>query len=367
MPVHLLYRSDGVPDTYRDQAIRRAVLVPLYGPVPRRLVAKRVLGTHGLLSSWRAHLKALISGDEPTGVWIDRLLHCYPSMRNCRPTFVAARLDTPDHIRTCGARTFCPFCFGRRAGDLYDAVEWSLFLDPMLPRMSVAEEARRRMIRPPSRSRREGAPAASARPPHLFRSPHDLIERLTRLPTSACRLQVGNANADRLHVDPRASSLPFLLKGRCQGDPSTDAYGRPGEFLRCRKFGVLGAYENLSVRIVEPREGGQGYWSIRFRQLFVVSRNWDDRDPAIRAWLDDPTLGFVDKDRHKRRARWRRLRKPDRRAVALAVGRAAVYDPVLLTGAPHRVLEILDAREGKRLSATFGVLRNTTERRRLAG
>lgn len=110
-----------VPNRYQDVIQRMTTLVPLRG-VCRGDDAVRA-ATMSLLGQWRSRLEELhdagwYSTGNPRTSWF---------ARNCCPTFAVPTRWT----RVCRQREICPFCYARRARDIWQRL--SMYMFPQAP------------------------------------------------------------------------------------------------------------------------------------------------------------------------------------------------------------------------------------------
>ena len=303
------FRLLGIPGSYGQQLVHRAVLRPLYGPrpAPRDYEAAAA----NLLARWRHRVRALVAGGwsrgrdrpgvrRPAGAVQGRL----ERMLNCRPSaFLAEPATCP-----CCVRTICPHCWGREALATWKVVDALAF--PAPPR------GRRSPSRPGlALVRRVLTVAVPDDPGHLGRGLQVAIA-----------LRLGNRRwlPPALHAEP----------------------GRAADVKALRRAGIGGGLEVL--RVTRPAGGG---WRVQCRQVLAVPAGLDP------AGLDPghPALAATPPGWDSARST---VEPASRRRLMRAVGWAYAYPPFLLTGADHRVVKAyLAVRAALRCTARFGSFR----------
>jgi hypothetical protein len=299
----IAFKLDWVPHTYAARVQRAAVLYPLTGrPATNDAGVRR--RTTRLLTIWRARVSALMScGWHPPGT---RMCNTY--LRNCCPTFAFAMPLT----RCCRLDYLCPFCYARRASELWESV------DHAFPKPGSSEAIDE-----------YGRPMRAIRLSDTAEFAYHLVERrrvvvYPWLPAHA---------EERSRYPTEAAWVRYLMTSVCQ---------QRAVVMRklVRSGTVCGA---LFFTTVEACHSG---WRFTHRQLFQI--------PA-------KALLTLESGKYRRHVR------PSRSVVCQAVIRTLRYPRQLLSGDVRMTAELLAARaateidgqlfRGARMLATYGRFR----------
>jgi len=323
------YRVRAVPTRYPDQVQLSAVLRPLYGRLPARADIEDA--TAWARYFWRHRVQELVEAGWPPLARDDGHSRLANAMR-CPVTFVITYF-TKAGTKLCRFRQICPFCWAREVRRQWLKVDAAFFPRPI-------RKGRVRMVDTdpePAKSSsfthsvKDGEPAV--------KSPYDLVRRVFtyRLrPTYPIKIygQVG------LEVP----ALPAWLDGRIRGHPYPELYRLPEIRPLLTAAGpVAGLLEAIDIHpVVDPAAP----WEVQVRQLILASAGGQVPTSLPRAATAKPRHHIV-------------IRRPSRRTVVSAVARTFRYPTWLLDPdqSVDDVITYLNAREGRRLVASYGCFR----------
>lgn len=311
----IAFTPDCVPNRYGDRLQRRAVLVPLMGPIARSAARARrardseraaavVARTQALIEAWRLRIDVLgragfapLAGDSPTAE------RNRTFARNCRPTFFVPEQTA----RCCRRATICPFCWAREALATWQAIDHAFFASE--PALTLARDAHRDCN-------------VRARQGILPRSPgFDLIEWTV------------------------SWSRPHRIEDRETGQSWDLIHTYPARLVDWRQKNrwnpklYRGWFETVYLAT------GREQWLVSIRRLIMVPTGY-----AVPASWGQPVEEF--------KYRCSIYRQPTRKDVLGAVARACRYPKSLLFGMDAQaVADLLNARSQSRLSARAGLFR----------
>jgi hypothetical protein len=244
----------------------------------------------------------------------------------CPPAF--ARIDPkPVPFLACNRRRFCPFCWAREAGNLWDRLDRKLFCGDRYPGAVRYTEDGRRL------------------PPSCLPD-HDLAMRT------------------QTYTFPHVDSDPVarFLTGRITGRTSPNRRpSRRDKLARLRKAGALGILDNTRVQPTfqaqasgeEPVHAG---WQLVVRQLLILPHAEDD------VVLAHPAFAPVDAGPRIASAQTlRRYPRLTRKQFASQVARALAYPRHLLHGDINLTMTTLDMIQDRRLVSPAGLFRGQIE------
>jgi hypothetical protein len=322
----------GFPTTPEVSCARRAVLHTCHRDLwntPGSLYYASCTGAFdALLRTWRARVPQITAKLPAEHAWQRRAL----ALQNCIPSGVYVR---PAHLRYCNVRSFCPWCWGREATEIFISLRRRCF---------VATTAATKTVKPGWGDVPLGAPRSKPRLTYEPRATlNDLIVRRVQHPLLlapfTCRDVPGSVLREIYRSRVRGDS-------RLQGNP----FGRPVDFKLARQFGMTGGYETISTRY-RTENGKPVGWSLRYLQVFEVAPTWAPTQ-ACSDWLSSEKLG----------ASFQRFHGFSQRKLVNLVVSIHTY-PAFLLYSPEvaYVLDALSARVGLRMTGTFGTFRNNTK------
>lgn len=292
------FEFGAVTSGYRGSVQRGAVLYPLMG-MPKGPGGVRGKTTK-LLGCWRARLHALAQHG-----WYPRSRSKGTQyVRNCPPPFVMTR----PIARPCTLASFCPFCYARWAGEVWETID-AAFPNPRDTEEVAEEDGRSRPI------------ALGETPPPVY--PFHLVER--------------HFEAQLKYTD---------------GTQSISDYTREAiQSVIDRRSGPINAYKPLGAfhftTVTTQEKQDDPGWLFHYRLLLLIR-------------ADQPTPVWE--------GSIRRITEPNRREVANAVIRTCKYPRALLYGDPELMVALLNAKRhpqrqsALRLSAMYGVFRKSNTR-----
>lgn len=316
MSFDIMHRPEFVPNRYRDVVARSSVLMPLVKfdmrmrPTPDRVIA----ATRKATMMWRARITNLRDhGWLPAQT--DENATSY--MRNCPPSFVAMLPRT----RPCKMWHICPFCWGRIAQEIFDKVidEFPNVIpgeDASSAEIEVGGdslavgERRRRIILLDTEDEGEVSPPRKSVSLGAREFPHHLVTARNRSNFSS------------------KESLPELVRSLCS---------------KRNRIKDLIPFDGAIVFSTVEYDKRYKHWSFTHRYLFRVPR--DAEIPE--AFESMP--------------QYRRIETPTRREIVNAVIRTCKYPRSLIVGDPAYTVRILHAMRGRRIRATYGCFRRTTQ------
>jgi len=272
--------------------------------------------TKSVVTQWRARLAALKDADwvpripNKESVEIHKWLKAVQYARNCPPAFV----QTQQRSRPCSLYDVCPFCFARRNGRIFDAVD-AICCPPCKQQLALPFEGEPAWIRAFTRHLVEFRLTNywTLQPP----TASEILELMPR------ELVLEQLDADQV---TRTGWLRLILR-LCLHWRST----LPKSY---------GLENTVSLITLEPRPD---CWRSRIGVLATV-----------------PTTEVLPKELTKRRS-FRRHDRPTRTVVAQAVARTFPYPIFLLRGDAAATADFLRARVGMRLMAKTGEFRDDSD------
>lgn len=242
-------------------------------------------------------------------------------MRNCCPTFAHCEPKT----RTCRLRHVCPFCYARWVREVYKRID-AVIPQPEQPVIRNPEPRVRQMRLGDAHP---GGGELAVRPAHRYH----LVER--------------RYSFHRPFLPDK--TVPESRHIAEDGQPHDELTWLADQLRRwvciradtLRRVDSVGAFSHYTV---EPMDHG---WRFRVRQLFLVEPSFDIDQLSI-------TQPFAQRPKLVRHTH------PTRRKIYHAVARTCSYPTRLLTGDADLVKAILEARRGRRLTATTGLFRKRT-------
>jgi len=309
-----------IPNGYGARLQRQAVLYPLLGGVksPEDISKK----TQQLLGMWRARLHAL----KEVGWYAGANNKDTQYARNCPPTFVY----TTPHTRQCRIRHLCPFCYARWVLGVWQR------LDETFPNPRDEVEVQR-IATSSSAMVDEGMQEV-----HIAPGGDETGRRLRSI-------DLGGTHGSEPHV----GEFPFHLLTRSVEKMTGFTRGREGEtptafaghllsqlaHARAQtitKMNTLGAF---AFTTLVPVETG---WKIIHRELHIIRADYVAPEKMSGKFL--------------------RIDRPSRRKIFNTVARVCSYPCEMMYGDADMTKAALNARQGLRLSASYGVCRQNHRR-----
>jgi hypothetical protein len=332
------YRFGTVSAAVRYEFLRNVGLVPVVGPVSFPAIRDDAAR---YLKRWRARVDRLaaaglsppcpLPGKPLTGrKW--QMLNCPPPFAVCYP-----------QVRPCRHTTLCPSCWDRAAAEIWDGIDAKLF-----PQASTATP-----------------PGGRALPRSLVVDDDDdhVCDRgLTMI-----------ARAVTYRIPMGAMPLREFLAYRCDRDPPGGGArrrrggipSRAAEILRFRRAGVVAGLDAIHIgRTYDRSEAAiaraaarhahlpTNGWEIEIGQVLFCPTAEADGIGAHPSLCGRPAA--IDLAVEHDAPAVARFDAPSRREVARKVALALRYPRCILTAGPKHVRQLLEARKGRRLSATFG-------------
>ena len=297
------------------QFMLAAVLIPLHGKPIKGGSKELTTATNKLAADWQTRVRDL--ADYGLDLNVERML-------SCRPAFVVSR----DPRRDCRRWRICPFCWARRAVSYWQRADACIFPGAKDP-IDWLDVSSRRHIR-----------ISGGR---ADRVPVDLIYRVSRIGPLDETIDASKTGGDGVQ-----ETLPLLLRSRSPAARKAewDLWG-PGR--RDRSWGML---ECVAISFAGPGSISP-QWQMEVRQLWAVPSgfDWDAQQAAL-----PPNFRM---DRLSSQVEI--IRRPSRRALAVAMVRIYTYPRALLYGDARWAADLMAAIQHQRAPYPYGLFRKGKE------
>lgn len=315
-----IFNFSWVPNGYGARLQRQAVLYPLTGRA--KSVEEISQKAQRLVTIWRARLHALKQVGWSPGVKVKDTQYA----RNCPPTFVY----TTPHTRQCKIRHLCPFCYARWVRDTWER------LDETFPNPRSQAEVEK--LSPTSGE-------AAADDMDEAQTAHGGVHDGRRLRS----IDLGGEHG----ADEEVRDFPFHLLTREIKKEAGFTRDREGETYNSYAAHLLGKLAHARAQTITlmdtlgsfaftqmvPIETG---WKILHKELHIVSADYV---------LPDGIGGTI-----------KRVERPTRRRIFQTTAKVCQYPTELMFGDAEMTKVALEARQGLRLAASYGVCRRSHRR-----